>query len=461
MSDRSEISQSKPEPRAARGCFRRRWFRRVGLTIATLGVLLWFRALWWLPPFQALARQSLQQRNTTSALRWLDVATTIAAEDAETAFLRARAYRKQGQMELAAAALQRAHSLGKPTRHLEREQWLAQAQSGQMHEAEPHLAEMLTDSGGDGEEICEAFALGYCRTQRIPQAMQILKVWLADYPQSTYPYLLRGRLFSLESSLVKAEADFRRACELEPQNIEPVFELATVLKNLNRQAEAIPLFERCIDDPHFGSRAQVGLAICLKATGDNVRVRALLERAVKTSPNDVEVLRELGRLALETGDYATAIRWLGDALRIASYDDETHYLLAQALQASGQIDDAKPHFEYVERAREAHRELHLLNDVLHRQPGDMKSLVRSGALLLEFSDPDEGVIRLLAALDREPKNQPARQLLADYYDRRALLRPEFRSLAESHRALLSNHEQPATETNPADQLRRQEGRNSQ
>ena len=447
MSNLSEISRSKPELQAELGRLRRRWFRRVGLTIATLGVLLWFRALWWLPPFQALARQSLQQRNTTSALRWLDVATALVAEDAETAFLRARAYRKQGQMELAAAALQRAHLLGKPAGYLEREQWLAQAQSGQMREAEPHLAKMLTAPGEDGEEICEAFALGYCRAQRLPQALQILNVWLADWPQRAYPYLLRGRLFLLESNLVTAEADFRRACELEPQNRESVIELATVLKNLNRQTEAIPLFERCIDDPHFGSRAQVGLALCLKATGDNVRARSLLERAIKTSPHDVEVLRELGRTALEEGDYATATRWLGDALRIVSYDDETHYLLAQALQASGQLDDAKPHFEYVARARNAYRELNFLKDVLRKQPGDTKSLVRAGALLLEFSDPDEGVVRLLAALDRDPQNQPARQLLADYYDRRALLRPEFRSLAESHRALLSNHEQPAIGTN--------------
>lgn len=454
MSNRSENSPSNPEPCNGRGRLRRRRLQKIGLAVATLGVLIWFRALWWLPPFQALARQSLQQRNMTSALRWLDVATSVVAEDAETAFLRARAYRKQGQMELAAAALKRADSLGKPARHLIREQRLAQAQSGQMHEAEPHLAGMLTDSGEDGEEICEAFALGYCRAQRLSQALQILDVWLADYPQSVYPLLLRGRLYSLDSRLVKAEADFRRACELNPQNVESILEHATALKGLNRQAEAIPLFERCLDDPQFGSRAQVGLAICLKATGDNVRARSLLERAVKNSPGDVEGRRELGRMALEEGDHAAATRWLGEVVLTIPYDDEAHYLLAQSLHASGKVDDAKPHFEYAERARNAHREVHLLNDALRRQPGDTKSLVRSGTLLLEFSDPDEGVIRLLAALDRDPRNQQARRLLADYYDRRAAERPEFRSLAETHRAMLSDPGQPATGTDAAVQLPR-------
>ena len=444
MSNSPEISQPTTKSQTVSGRQRKRWLVQLSVAVVVIAILVWARTLWWSPPFQALARRSLNHRDSMAALRWLDLATAFAPEDAETAFLRARAHRKRGDMVQAAAALERAHSLGVTLARLEREQWLAQAQSGQMHEAEPHLTKMLMDPGEDGEEICETFTLGYLRTQRHGQAIQLLQAWMADWPLSAYPYLMRGRLRTLQSDLQKAEADFRRAIELAPENREARLELALILERSNRLQDAVPLFEGCLDDPLLVTRAQLGLAACLKALGDNARAKSYLQQAAKMSPGNPEVMRELGRTASESGDYAAASRFLEDALRIIPYDDETHYLLAQTMQASGKSEAAKTHFEFVRRARDAFRELDLLEDVLRNNPGDTDSLIRAGEILLEYSDPDEGVVRLLSALDRDPKHQQARRLLVEYYERRTAQRPEFQRLAEFHRAWLANEEPSVT-----------------
>jgi len=42
-------------------------------------------------------------------------------------------------------------------RLVEREQWLAQAQTGRFDQVGPHLAGLFQDAGSDGPEICSAY----------------------------------------------------------------------------------------------------------------------------------------------------------------------------------------------------------------------------------------------------------------------------------------------------------------
>src|SRR5258708_27570184 len=78
---------------------RRRRYRRFVVALAVLLVLLtWYRGLWWPVPFQAAARKALAKHDNDAALNWLGWATWLVPEDGETAFLRARALRRNGNI---------------------------------------------------------------------------------------------------------------------------------------------------------------------------------------------------------------------------------------------------------------------------------------------------------------------------------------------------------------------------
>jgi predicted Zn-dependent protease len=278
--------------------------------------------------------------------------------------------------------------------------------------------------------------LGYARIQNFPAAYRLLDVWAADWPESAMPHLLRGRLAFARDSFRSAEEDFLRAEQLSPGNQEVRLELARTYQSTQRPHEAIPLLEDCRRNPRLRTEATLLLAVCLKMTGDTTRVLPLLSELVREQPEHPEALRELGRTHLEAGDAKQAIAALRDAVRLTPYDDEVHYLLAQALQTDGRPDEAQPHFEYTREARSAFRELNELRDVLQRNPSDLAAQVRSGELLLKYSDPQEGVMRLLAVIDRQPSHQPARRLLAEYYAGRAATDPSFQKLADDHRRWL-------------------------
>lgn len=414
----------------------RRW-RRTFLGWVAVGTLLLVGACAAGPTFNALARQALQQRDSELAHFWLRWSTRLRVDDASTALLDARAHRRQGDMTAAGAALERARRMRAIPAQIQLERVLAMAQSGQLRETEPLLPRMLATSGEDAPEICEAFVLGYMRNDRHGDALTLLQAWIADWPQEAYPLVLRGRIRKLLAQFREAEVDFRKAVKLDPSNLEATYELAAALQRENRPEAAIPLFERAAVDAHWGLRARLGLAECFKALSHHAKVRPLLEQAVREAPRDREALRELGRLEFEEGRFGEAVKVLKLAVDVAPFDDEIHFLLAQSLQSQGLVDEARPHFDYVERARAAFRELRLLQDSLTKSPGDTKILARIGTILLQYSEPEEGVVRLLAALDRNPDDIESRKLLINYYEQRSLEQPKFQQLLDYHRAALA------------------------
>ena len=70
----------------------------------------------------------------------------------------------------------------------------------------------------------------------------------------------------------------------------------------------------------------------------------------------------------------------------------------------------------VKEYRKGLDELQSLKDQLRTDPLNTAALVQSGEILLKYSNPDEAAVTLQAALDIEPQNKQAHQLLAEYFE---------------------------------------------
>jgi Tfp pilus assembly protein PilF len=434
------------EPQAATKVERRvvrRWFRlsrpwRLGLLVVILALLIWQRQLWWPLPFERLAERELARHRPEAALEWLSYVGGWVKADADCEILKARAYRRLGDMQRVEESLTSARKAGAPRSAVEREQILAMAQSGQLRQSEQYLPRLLTDARGDNRDVCEAFVIGYIRTQRTTQAKQLLESWIVDAPDDPQPLLLRGQIHAIAGNTADAQKNFRQALELAPERGDIRLELADMLKTENRPEEAALLYGQALADPELGVRAMIGLASCRKSLGDATRAVELLEQAVAREPENPDAARELGRLQFEAGNYSDAATQLQSAVDLRPYDDECHYLLAQALQLAGRIEEAKTHFEYVKEARTALAEVKALKDTIQLNPKDVTALVRCGELMLRYTPPEEGVVQLMAALDIDPGNLQAIRLLAEHYGRRAESEPRFRDLAEQFQRRLDS-----------------------
>lgn len=393
---------------------RRRRTGRLVLAILILAGLIWQRQLTIAPFLHARARQALSEYRPQAALVWTDWVQTLHAETATTALLRAQARRQQGEMRQVATALKQAEELGADSKLIWRQRMLSYAQSGQMRRAEPYLATLLTDRSQPSTEVSDAFVIGYTRTQQFDKALSILQAWIADTPTHFRPYLLRGRIYFLSLQYSDAEQDYRRACELSAQRPEIAFELAETLHKLNRHDEAIEYYQQGLNSSAQAALARAGLAISLKVQGQHEAALQQLITGFEQHPKQFELALELGRMQLELGQYPEAITALERAVELRPRDDEAHYLLAQALVANDQADQAQPHLEYVQQARAALEQLTALRDEINDNPRNVQALIAMAKIHLEYGEPQEGVIHLLTALDVDPQNREARELLAQH-----------------------------------------------
>ncbi len=435
-STRTTDSAAAPDAAMSRSTLRLRLLRLLILLLIVAVGLFASRNWWGNAAVESQARRALAAHQPERALAWMDRGAQFTAPTGTVLLLRARAYRQMGQLGDVNSALEAAAKHGAPLKDIRLESDLALAQSGQLSAVHARLPQLLIDANDDTNEVCEAFVIGYLRNQRFNDALQLLAAWIADWPNDPRPLLLRSRVWMLETQSKLATTDLQRAHELAPRDTEITYELAAIHRHQNEWAAAAQLYESCLADPKWAPRAKLGLGLCQKALGDDHASGNYLEAAAREAPQNTEALREYGRHLVEHGRYPDAAEVLQRAVDLLPYDDELHYLLAQSLQSNGDRDAAAPHFAYVSEARTAFRELRLIQDQLRKEPKNIELLTRAGEILLRYSDPEEGVVRLMAVLDQQPTNQRARQLLVDHYSKRAETRPEFAALAEEHRRWL-------------------------
>ena len=413
-------------------------FRRLR-KYAVLSLLLAFFLYWQRkpvlgPPLRAVVNSYIADRDLVSARQWIQTAQGLLPNDPAFALLEAKVARRAGDMQTVTEALKKASKLGAARSDLNREQWLALAQSGQMIQAEPHLAPLLTDPNYDNQEVCEAFVIGYIRSHRTDAALSLLDPWIADAANNATPLLQRARIYQLLSAPQKAEDDFRAAISVEPDWNTPRLGLAELLVTQNRFSEAVEYFQELLasesaDDQQSSVRIRIGLAECHVAEGNMQDAVELLRNACRIDARSLDAQVALGRSLLEAGEYDNCLAPLLAALALRPGYDETHYLLAQAYSLSGQRDKADEHLKIVSAAREAMEELDRLNADILTDPNNAATLIRTGEIMMTYGDPEEGVLRVLTGLDHEPNNLTGLQLLTNHYRKKAGVDADFRQLA--------------------------------
>ena len=271
--------------------------------------------------------------------------------------------------------------------------------------------------------------MGYMRNQRMNDALGMLDAWEADSPDNWIPVLLRGQIYSFQGQSGPSKKCFERVLELNPNCVDAMLELGLDLEQSNKPQEAITWLEKAGPSP----MARMHLAACHRKTGNTARAAQILQQLREEHPENAEVLRECGRLAVESADYERAIQTLQAAVEVAPKDDEAHYLLGQALQSVGRTDEAEPHFAFFRTARTALEELDQLRAKISRDPFDASLLTREGELLINFVNEQEGLLALMAAIDLDRDHLRAHELLAEWYTARAKTDANYRLQAEKYR----------------------------
>ena len=163
---------------------------------------------------------------------------------------------------------------------------------------------------------------------------------LGQLPPSPELHELKARIYNNQKKYSEAAAEWRKALELSPADMQIKKDLALSLKLAEDYGAALPLFQELLrqqpDSPEFNYF--VGdTFLDLQQTKEAL---PLLKRAVAGDPKSLAAHKALARCELATEEPANAISHL--KLVLASDEDGTlHYQLAQAYRANGQIELSK------------------------------------------------------------------------------------------------------------------------
>ena len=167
----------------------------------------------------------------------------------------------------------------------------------------------------------------------------------------------------------------------------------------NFEAAIAPLQKVIADQPGF-AYAHFQLAYVYTALKRTDEARAEYARTVAIDPKMSEAYLNLGMLLLDKQEDAAAVAPLRKAVELLPAQSRPRYLLAVALDRSGDRAGAAESFEAL----------------LHLDPNDITAIDYLGWAVLRKGKPDEAEARFRRALEVQPKAPEARRGLAQSLD---------------------------------------------
>jgi len=352
------------------------------------------------------AQSYLEQGDAASALYVLRELIQSGWREAELLYLAARSYRLMGVPDKSLEYAALAAELGLESAELDMERGLALFDLGRFQEAKPILESRPT------KETISALTFLHLNLFEMDEALRDLNTWTMLDPENPLPHALCGDMWVQAPDYGKAAEAFRRAVELDRDNLEVRTKLASSLRELGQLDHASRILRQCDTEEPNNPTVMLLLARCEADSGDVVAARSLLERLIDAHPNLPAALVESGKIDLENGDFESAANLLRRAVQLDPRSDSALYNLASALKRLGRDDDAAEPLNRWSAVQELRRRLRDLLDHIEEDPTDVESHAAAGAVCLELGDSAQAARHITAVLAREPDHAAARQLLA-------------------------------------------------
>ncbi len=394
------------------------------------GLILWKSV--WIEICQWQASRNLQSHHTTEALSWIQQAYELDRQNAETLLTLARAQRRTNQVEDAVETLKKLFQLSGQTEELQREQWLVEAQVGDLKNLEQHLADMLIDPRGNAADICETFVNSCILNYRFADAQRVIEVWQADFPEDPLPHYYQGRILEHQGNWNQAESEFNAALKLSPEHIPSAYNLARIKLSQNQVDAALEIYQRCLQQQHQHAAALLGMARCLSMQQDVAAARKILNQVQQMPENQImkdfrevgdpayaarnAVALQRGQLELSAGNYQQAITNLETAVSLNPKDRKARLSLADAYRGLGELKKAEVQLQVIQKSQAAITRLDECFDLLQKDLTNAELRAEIGEIFLEHISENQGIVWLKNALYYDADNQRATQALKKYYE---------------------------------------------
>lgn len=207
--------------------------------------------------------------------------------------LTARALSTQGKFEQAIATLNDAleNNSGNPELALEKSR-IKKQQEG-VTKALPELIQLAHDHPKH-PQILTTLTDWLIQANRLDEAAETAQTILRIIPDQAEVHLMLGRLQKKKGQLDQAIAHLSKAIANDPNLVEAYIELGKTYQDRHNMEEAIKVFQQGAKVNASDPRPYYFAGLALKECKDYTNAEAMLRQAKKYSPDDANVIRQLG-----------------------------------------------------------------------------------------------------------------------------------------------------------------------
>jgi Tfp pilus assembly protein PilF len=334
-------------------------------------------------------------------------------QNCEVLLLAAQAARRACDYPAASGYLKSFRRAGGLTDAAELEQILTRIQQGDFERGESQVLHAATQDHPDASMLLEALTRGYLTTFRLNEALLCLNRWLEREPDNVQARVWRADVFARRLSYENSLADYRHALSLGPDRTDIRRAFAHVLIEARQPTEALEsldiLRQASPEDPLI----MLWMARCQHMEGNAPAATATLKQVLTAEPDNGEALRELGKLAFETGDPAQAEAYLRRAVKLAPADREALFSFMQALRQNGKEEEAQAEQNHLHKLDAELDRAATLAQSIATSPHDPGLRHEMALIFLGKGETKEGMRWLKSALHEDPLYQPALKTLAE------------------------------------------------
>ena len=215
-------------------------------------------------------------------------------------------------------------------------------------------------------------------------------------PREPEFYMVLGSAWQASGEPAKAAAAFREAIQLIPNSSRGLLSLANVLRSMGQGSHNTELLSRVLQIEPSSASALYQSAMIDAESGVGDKAIEKMKKAVALEPDITGGFTTLSSLLLAAGQVPKAEESLREALRIDPYDATAYDLLGRVRASQSALPEALYCFEKATRLRPGY-EPHLYNYAL---------------ALARINRPEDARNAAQAAVDADPKQPDAHELLA-------------------------------------------------
>lgn len=370
----------------------------------------------WLKNQKSSIHQLLNEFDLTGARKKIDLSLRLRPHDTELLLLAAQTARRDGDIESARTYLYRlTPAVRNQNQFAILERSLLEAQAGRVVEVLPSLIEALDIRHPQSEQILESLTMAFVQTYQLERASFWGQELLERSPKNAIGRLIKAQTTDTRGEREEAVEELRSIVTDFPKYYKARTSLADIYAKSQRYREAIAEYTVLFEQRPGEWGPLLGLASSFERLGQVDEARPLIKLLEERHSDNSEALLECARFAMNENRPEDAERLLQKALKITPFDHEVHRELGICLGRLDRIEESKKHME---QSKKIEADLILLEKTLaemSKVPNDPKPRREAGMICMRNGQFSEALRWLSGALELAPKDRVTHQLLAEYY----------------------------------------------